>query len=121
MKMTKKKAAVFGLAATTLFSVGGFSGCVYGPPPEYDPGNNNNIQIEDDGNSLSGDVISPQTTIGVDDNEPAAVYGPPQALEEYENQEGEATDAPEVTDAPTPTVNVEDNEMPDVYGPPEDF
>ena len=43
------------------------------------------------------------------------------ALEEYENQEGEATDAPEVTDAPTPTVNVEDNEMPDVYGPPEDF
>ncbi len=32
MKMTKKKASVFGLAATTLFCVGGFSGCVYGPP-----------------------------------------------------------------------------------------
>ena len=34
MKMTKKKASVFGLAATTLFCVGGFSGCVYGPGVE---------------------------------------------------------------------------------------
>ena len=37
MKMTKKAASVFGLAATTLFCTGGFSGCVYGPPVEPEP------------------------------------------------------------------------------------
>ncbi|MCR5011229.1 MAG: hypothetical protein K6A72_02700 [Lachnospiraceae bacterium] len=35
MKMTKKRASVFGLAALTIFSVGGFGGCVYGPPEPY--------------------------------------------------------------------------------------
>ena len=37
MKMTKKAASIFGLAATTLFCAGGFTGCVYGPPVEPEP------------------------------------------------------------------------------------
>ena len=35
MKITKRKASLLGLAATTLLSIPGFSGCVYGPGPNY--------------------------------------------------------------------------------------
>ncbi len=35
MKITKKKANLLGLAATTLLIVPGFTGCVYGPDPNY--------------------------------------------------------------------------------------
>ena len=35
MKITKKKASLLGLAATTLLIVPGFTGCVYGPDPNY--------------------------------------------------------------------------------------
>ena len=35
MKITKKKASLLGLAATTLLIVPGFTGCVYGPGPNY--------------------------------------------------------------------------------------
>ncbi len=91
MKMTKKKSAIFGLAATTLFSVAGFSGCVYGPPVEPSQ------QEIDVRNNETPDVYGPPEMFNVEDNEPVGVYGPPEMF------------------------NVEDNETPDVYGPPVDI
>ena len=34
MKVTRDKASILGLATTTLLCVCGFTGCVYGPPPD---------------------------------------------------------------------------------------
>ena len=62
MKMTKKAASLFGLAATTLFCAGGFSGCVYGPPVEPEAptvyGPPTYFDQEEDDDSVSGSVPS---------------------------------------------------------------
>ncbi len=36
MKITKRKSALLGLAATTLLIISGFTGCVYGPGEAYE-------------------------------------------------------------------------------------
>lgn len=59
MKMTKKKASLFGLAALTIVSVGGFSGCVYGPAPDYDE------YAETSGNSVSENSTVSEDVVGV--------------------------------------------------------
>ena len=71
MKINPKKAALIGVAATTLFTL---AACddnrqpnVYGPAPD--------VQVED--------------------NEPETVYGPPEAFEQDETEAPEATISPE--------------------------
>ncbi len=96
MKMSKKKASVFGMAAVTLFSVGGFSACgqgadvpaVYGPPVGFD--------------------------VDVEDNEPSGVYGPPA---DFDIDETVSDDSAVSSDFAT----VSDNEAPPLYGPPEEL
>ena len=117
MKMSKKKAAVFGMAAATLFSVGGFSSCgqdpgppaVYGPPTDFG--------IED---NQQEDVYGPPVDFDVDveDNEPSGVYGPPADFDMEENEDDTVSDDTAVSDD---FATVSDNEEPPLYGPPEEL
>ena len=111
MKMTKKKASIFGLAATTLFTVGGFSGCVYGPPvspndndPECVYGPPSYFESEDNENV---DVYGPPEMFDVEDNEVPGVYGPPESFD-VENNENEDVYGP-----PLDEVDVEEDEHPE--------
>ncbi len=94
MKIRKKKAMLIGLAASTVFAVGGCrenqQETVYGPPQGID------------------------TEVGTEQNQNVEVYGPPADL----NTEKKTENKTESTTAP-PTVD--DNEPVAVYGPPEDF
>ena len=108
MKINPKKAALIGLAASTLFSATGCSTSepvnVYGPPnvmgsegPEatMDPGNNSPDKVYGPPESIE--------TMDPADNEPETVYGPPEMFEDE------------------PTISPADNDPVEVYGPPEMF
>jgi hypothetical protein len=95
MKINPKKAALIGLAATTLFSASGCSmsknADVYGPP---------DMMESDD----PIDTEVPKATITPEENKQETVYGPSEMFEEQK-----------------PTLDPADNETVDVYGPPEMF
>lgn len=104
MKITKRKKLLIGLAAGTLFSVGGFSSCrgpetVYGPPTDFEMDDNQNEDV----------YGPPVEDLDLEDNVPEAVYGPPSYFGEEDEEE----------ETPTPTVSA--NEADDVYGPPVDM
>jgi len=131
MKMTRKKASIFGLAATTLLGVSGFSGCQKDTDPEpecvYGPPSMMNVEENE-----VPDVYGPPEVVDVMDNEVPTVYGPPEDFIENNDKEqnddsGKKTDTGEVNVgdmAPVPVYgppevfDVEDNQLEDVYGPP---
>ena len=101
MKINPRKAALIGLAATTVFTA---AGCapgfnqhenVYGPPEWYgpdEPGNNTKPAVTD------------RPEITPDLNEIEAVYGPPEMFDPGYSEDNPITPA--------------QNELEDVYGPP---
>ena len=102
MKIRPKKAALIGLAATTLFAVVGCSKnkneTVYGPPPD----------------------------LKTEENENRAVYGPPPDLEKdsgttEKKSESSTKETERNTEAVTEPLTVDQNEPVDVYGPPDSF
>ena len=127
MKISKRKKLLLGLAASTLFGIGGCTPksneveTVSGPPQAF----------QKDG---------PDVT----ENELPDVYGPPvediEPTETLEKEEPAPTEIPEKEAEPTeaeatekeipsptedqpsekPQITPEDNELPDVYGPPVD-
>ncbi len=97
MKIRPKKAALIGLASSVLFSS---AGC----------------------EEKNKDTTETTQTIMTTENEPVAVYGPPEDFTErltVDNNDMPTVYGPpsSMTEAPT----VDQNELPDVYGPPEDF
>lgn len=113
MKMTKKKAAMFGLAAVTLFGTAGFGSCgvqeevpdVYGPPVEFDVTDNEPVAV----------YGPPADLMDVKDNEAPEVYGPPVVFDDKDkDEEHDRVDSSPRDGKP----RVEDNEPADVYGPP---
>ena len=55
MKMTKKRASIFGLAATTIISLAGFSSCAPRQPRVYGPAPEDDRYEEEEGTGVSSD------------------------------------------------------------------
>ena len=65
MKISKRKAGLLGFAATTLLSIPGFTGCVYGPGVDYSgrPDDWDGAAIETVSEDLAAETVSEDVTI----------------------------------------------------------